>query len=186
MHLIIEYADRGVAMSFSYICFKPIGYVRHGKDDDVLKRAWRGVEGYIEILPEYSDGLLNLEGFSHIIVISFLHKIGEDQRKVLRIKHRKLERFGIRIDDIPEVGVFASDSPARPNPIGLSIVRLIRVEGNKLFVSGLDLSDGTPVLDIKPYDHGRQIKEIELPQWAKLLEERIRDRFGPEEERLSP
>ncbi|HEU97746.1 MAG TPA: tRNA (N6-threonylcarbamoyladenosine(37)-N6)-methyltransferase TrmO [Fervidicoccus fontis] len=159
-------------------CFIPIGYVRHGISDEKLRDTLEGVEGYIEILPEYAEGLSNLEGFSHIIVISYLYKVTEEQRKVLKIRHRRLARMGIEIGDIPEIGVFASDSPHRPNPIALSIVRLLSVDGTKLKVMGIDVSDGTPVLDIKPYDYGRQIKNISVPWWAELLEKRLKEKFG--------
>lgn len=163
------------------ICFIPIGYVRHSISDEELKDILEGVEGYIEIFPEYADGLKEIEGFSHIMIISYLHKVTEEQRKVLKIKHRKLARFGIKIDDIPEVGVFASDSPHRPNPIAISIVRLLSVEGTKLKVRGIDLSSGTPVLDIKPYDYGRQIKNISVPWWSELLEKRLKEKLGDRE-----
>jgi len=162
-------------------CIGPIGYVRHDVSYEELRNKLEGVEGYIEILPEYAEGLTNLEGFSHIIVITFLDTLTEEQRKTLKIRHRKLERLGIKIDDVPEVGVFASDSPHRPNPIALSIVRLLSVEGNKLRVGGIDVSSGTPVLDIKPYDQGRCVRNFTVPWWSELLEKRIREKFGARE-----
>lgn len=160
------------------IVLKPIGYVRHGYSDEEVKLALRGVRGEIEILPEYEEGLRGIDGFSHLIVISFLHKVGEAGRKVLLVKHRRLARFGVRIDDIPEVGVFATDSPHRPNPIALSIVKLLRREGNRLIVEGLDLFDGTPVLDIKPYDSSRAISDFRVPWWVSVLEERLKQATG--------
>ena len=162
------------------IVLRPIGYVRHKYSDEEVKSSWRGVEGYIEILPEYIDGLAYLEGFSHIIVIAYMHKVSEDERKVLRVKHKRLARLGVRVDDIPEVGVFATDSPHRPNPIALTIVRLLSIEGGRLHVAGLDLYNGTPVLDIKPYDHSRVVKDFDMPWWAKLLLERVRAVSGGE------
>ncbi|MGC9181521.1 tRNA (N6-threonylcarbamoyladenosine(37)-N6)-methyltransferase TrmO [Thermogladius sp.] len=165
-------------VSCTGICLRPIGFVRHGFSDEVVRKSVEGVPGYIEVLPEYADGLLNLEGFSHIIVIAFLHKTSEDNRRVLRVKHRRLCRLGIDIEDLPEVGVFATDSPHRPNPIALSILRVRGIEGRRIHVENLDLFDGTPVLDIKPYDRGRVVQDLKLPWWAEELERRIRERLG--------
>jgi len=164
------------------IILRPIGYVSHGYSDEEVKNSWRGVEGYIEVLPEYREGLLHLEGFSHIIIVAYMHKVSEIERRVLRVRHRRLARFGIRIDDLPEVGVFATDSPHRPNPIAITIVRLIGIEDSRLHVTGLDLYNETPVLDIKPYDHSRVVRDFSVPWWTRILIERVRERF--DEERL--
>jgi len=160
------------------IVLKPIGYVKHEYSDEEVKNNWRGVEGYVEILPEYSEGLLHLDGFSHIILVAYMHRVSEVEKKVLRVRHRRLARLGVKVDDIPEVGVFATDSPHRPNPIAISIVRLLSIEGNKLRVSGLDLYSGTPVLDIKPYDHSRVVSDFTVPWWAQLLVKRVKEKFG--------
>ncbi len=160
------------------IVLKPIGRVRHGYSDEEVKNSLEGVDGVVEIYPEYIDGLLELDGFSHIILITYLHKTTSDQRKVLKIKHRRLKRFGIEINDIPEVGVFASDSPHRPNPIALSIVELVKRIDNKLYVKGLDLFNDTPVLDIKPYTSDRVVKEYRVPWWVVVLENRVREKLG--------
>jgi tRNA-Thr(GGU) m(6)t(6)A37 methyltransferase TsaA len=162
------------------IILRPIGYIKHNYSDEEVKSSWRGVEGYIEILPEYSDGLLHLEGFSHIIVIAYMHKVSEVEKRVLRVRHRRLTRLGIRIDDLPEVGVFATDSPHRPNPIAITIVKLLSIEGRRLHVTGLDLYNETPVLDIKPYDHSRVVKDFTVPWWTRIIMERVKERFGEE------
>lgn len=162
------------------IILRPIGYIKHDYSDEEVKGSWRGVEGYIEILPEYSDGLLHLEGFSHIIVIAYMHKVSEVEKRVLRVRHRRLTRLGIRIDDLPEVGVFATDSPHRPNPIAITIVKLLSIEGRRLRVTGLDLYNETPVLDIKPYDHSRVVKDFTVPWWTRIIMERVKERFGEE------
>jgi tRNA-Thr(GGU) m(6)t(6)A37 methyltransferase TsaA len=162
------------------IILRPIGYIKHDYSDEEVKSSWRGVEGYIEILPEYSDGLLHLEGFSHIIVVAYMHKVSEVEKRVLRVRHRRLTRLGIRIDDLPEVGVFATDSPHRPNPIAITIVKLLSIEGRRLRVTGLDLYNETPVLDIKPYDHSRVVKDFTVPWWTRIIMERVKERFGEE------
>ena len=162
----------------THIEFKPIGIVKHNYSDEEVKNSLEGVDGVVEIYPEYVEGLLGIEGFSHLIIIAYLHKVTEEQRRVLRIRHRRLKRFGIDISDIPEVGVFASDSPHRPNPIALSIVELVKRVDNKLYVKKLDLFNETPVLDIKPYSTDRVITDIRVPDWFKKLEERVREKLG--------
>jgi len=160
------------------IVLKPIGIVRTSFSDEEVKNSWEGVEGVIEIFEEYAKGLEGIEGFSHIIVLAYLHRTSEEQRKVLKVKHRRLRRFGIRIDDIPEVGVFCTDSPHRPNPIALTVVELVKREGRFLHVKGLDLFNGTPVLDIKPYTSDRVVEEFKVPEWQKILELRVLKKFG--------
>lgn len=160
------------------IALKPIGYIRHVYSDEEVKSSWKGVEGFVEVLPEYTEGLAGLEGFSHIIVIAYLDRVSEPQRKVLRVRPRRLSRLGIPLEELPEVGVFATDSPHRPNPLALSILRLKSIEGNKLRVERIDLFDGTPVLDIKPYDAGRVVRSFEVPEWHERLQRRIREVLG--------
>jgi len=162
------------------IKLRPIGIVRHSYSDDYIRSIIGGVEGVIEVYPEYADGLAGLEGFSHLIIIAYLDRVGEKERRTLRVKHRRLARLGVSIDDLPEVGVFATDSPHRPNPIALSIVKLVAIEQNKLRVTGLDLFNGTPVLDIKPYEPSRAIKEIQTPWWYRELERRAKEKLGLE------
>ncbi len=167
-----------VSPALDEVRFKPIGYVYTDASDEEVKNSYEGVEGYIEVLPEYAEGLDGVEDFSHIILITYLHKTTREQRRVLRVKPRRLLRFGIRIDDIPYVGVFLSDSPHRPNPIGLSIVEVVGRKGNRVYVRGLDLYNGTPILDIKAYTPDRCIENPRVPDWMKKLEERIREKFG--------
>ena len=160
------------------IILKPIGVVHVNVSDEDVKNSWEGVEGIVEVFSEYEKGLDGIEGFSHIILIVYLHKTTEEHRRVLKVKHRRLRRFGIEIDDIPEVGVFCTDSPHRPNPIGLSIVELVKREGRFLHVRGLDLFDGTPVLDIKAYTRDRVVEEIKVPWWVEVLERRVMKKMG--------
>ena len=101
--------------------------------------AATGVRGTIEINPEYAGGLKDLDGFSHIILIYHLHASKGFSLEVIPF-----------LDDPPK-GVFATRAPQRPNPIGLSIVKLIEVRGNILHIENVDILDNTPLLDIKPY-----------------------------------
>jgi tRNA-Thr(GGU) m(6)t(6)A37 methyltransferase TsaA len=105
----------------------------------IQNRGGKGIEGTVEILDDFTEGLSDLDGFSHIILITHLHKSRDYRLKVVPF-----------LDDV-ERGVFSTRAPRRPNPIGLHIVRLEKVEGRILHIKDLDMLDGTPVLDIKPY-----------------------------------
>ena len=120
-----------------------IGFVRspYAQGADVPKGhgARHDAEGTLEILPEFEAGLMDIEGFSHLFVIwEFDRSEGPELVACPPT------------DDRPH-GVFATRSPQRPNPIGLTVVTLLRREGRALFVRGVDMLDGTPILDIKPY-----------------------------------
>jgi tRNA-Thr(GGU) m(6)t(6)A37 methyltransferase TsaA len=99
----------------------------------------RGVAGTVEVFPEFQAGLQDLEGFSHIVLVCHLHQAAGYDLKVVPFLDTEVR------------GLFATRTPKRPNPIGLSIVRLVEIEGNRLSIQDLDLLDGTPLLDIKPY-----------------------------------
>jgi tRNA (adenine37-N6)-methyltransferase len=101
--------------------------------------AKHDAEGVIEIAPEFEAGLTDIEGFSHLFVIWVFDR------------SEGFELVGTPPIDDRQHGVFATRSPRRPNPIGLTVVELLRREGTKLYVRGVDMLDGTPVLDIKPY-----------------------------------
>jgi tRNA-Thr(GGU) m(6)t(6)A37 methyltransferase TsaA len=126
---------------------KPIGTVRSRYKEPAdlpppafaPPRFFERSTGEIEVRPEFAAGLDGLEGFSHVIVLFEFHKAGPAKLKVTPPGQTEPR------------GVFATRSPHRPNPLGLSVLRLLRRDGRVLEVSGLDLIDGTPVLDIKPY-----------------------------------
>lgn len=99
----------------------------------------KGVNGSVEIFPEYAKGLDDIGGFSHIILIFHFHLSKGSPLKVKPYMDDELR------------GVFATRSPSRPNPIGISVVRLLRIEGNILHIRDVDIVNGTPLLDIKPY-----------------------------------
>lgn len=105
----------------------------------IQSAAAQGVKGKILLLPRYVPGLQDLEGFSHIILIYYFHNISESKLVVKPF-----------LDD-QQRGVFATRAPQRPNQIGLSVVKLLKVEGGTLYIENLDILDGTPLLDIKPY-----------------------------------
>lgn len=98
--------------------------------------------GHVELYPDYVEGLSDLDGFSHIYLLYLLHKVQKTKLTVTPF-----------LDTQPH-GVFATRAPNRPNPIGLSLVKLVRIEGNLLYLDKIDILDGTPLLDIKPYIPG--------------------------------
>lgn len=150
------------AQSFT---FRPIGHVvsPHQSTSDIPKGlgAQHEAEGILRILPEFAAGLADIEGFSHLYVLWAFDRVdGFDL-----IAHPPS-------DDRPH-GVFATRSPRRPNPIGLTTVRLLRREGADLHVRGLDMLDGTPILDIKPYLSSIAAEELRRG-WLAEAESRSR------------
>jgi len=125
------------------LSMQPIGYVRsaYANTGEIPKGlgAKHEAEGTLEILPEFEPGLLDIEGFSHLYVIW-----GFDRSEGCNLVVTPPS------DDRPH-GVFATRAPRRPNPIGLTVVQLVSREGQRLRVRGIDMLDGTPILDIKPY-----------------------------------
>ena len=151
------------------VVFRPVGVVRtSGSDDDVRFRS-KESESTIEIFPEFRDTIDGLQGFSHIFVLSYLNKLRPDQIGVLKVKPRRLLAKGFKLEELPLVGVFAIDSPTRPNPIGLTLAKLVKINEGKLVVRGLDFFDGTPVLDIKPYRGDYRAEDYNLANWYSEL-----------------
>jgi tRNA-Thr(GGU) m(6)t(6)A37 methyltransferase TsaA len=122
---------------------KPIGTIRSPfieREGMPIQAAFAaGVKGKVEVLAEYTAGLQDLEGFSHIILLYVFHRSQGYDLQVIPF-----------MDTNPR-GLFATRAPRRPNPIGISVVRLEKIEGTVLHVDGIDVLDGTPLLDIKPY-----------------------------------
>lgn len=114
----------------------------------------------VHIFPEFCDALKGIDGFSHIIVLYWIHlRDNEKERSVLQVVPRA------RADNV-KVGVFACRSPSRPNPIGLCVVKLMKVEDCALTVKGLDAFKGSPIIDIKPYIPRRDIvPNTYTPEW---------------------
>ncbi len=135
--------------------YQPIGLIhtpfKQRQGMPIQPSRGRGVRGTVEVAPEYADGLADLDGFSHIVLIYHFHQS---------------RGFDLRVTpflDTETRGLFASRAPRRPNAIGLSVVRLLGIEGNRIEVEDLDILDGTPLLDIKPYvtefDHRTEVRE---------------------------
>lgn len=136
------YEDR-CSMTSDSVLMRPIGVV-HSPYTDTAQipkgpGAKHGAEGVLEILPHLELGLTDIDGFSHLYVVWVFDRADG------------YELLGTPPTDTRPHGVFATRSPRRPNPIGLTVVRLLRREGSRLVVQGVDMLDGTPILDIKPY-----------------------------------
>jgi tRNA-Thr(GGU) m(6)t(6)A37 methyltransferase TsaA len=125
------------------ITYTPIGIIHSPYQDKadmpIQPTGAGGVKGSIELLEEFKQGLADLDGFSHIILLYHFHRSDEFQLKVVPFM------------DTEQRGLFSTRAPNRPNPIGLSIVQLDRIEEDILHISNVDVLDGTPLLDIKPY-----------------------------------
>jgi len=156
------------------IKYSPIGVIHspfEGLEGTPIQPAGaRGINGSVEVFPQYAEGLKDVEGFSHIILIYHFHLSGESS---LTAKPYM---------DTESHGVFAMRGPSRPNSIGISVVRLVKVEENILRIQDVDIVDGTPLLDIKPYVPEFDIRDVESIGWLeknvhKLSESKDDGRF---------
>jgi len=142
---------------------KPIGYIRstYTETSQVPKGlgAQHTMEGALEVLPEYEAGLQDIDGFSHLMILWVFHRSTD------------FELVGKTPTDNRVHGVFSTRSPRRPNPIGLTNVELVRREGRFLHLKGIDMLDGTPVLDIKPYTSSIPMSELRRG-WLEEAERR--------------
>ena len=131
----------------------------------------KDLEGTIDIFPEYASGLKDIEGFSHLILIYHFHLASEVSLTVKPYLDNKTH------------GIFATRAPARPNPIGISTVKLREVKGGWIRVRGIDVVDGTPLLDIKPYVPKFDTRRVQRIGWYdqnldRLHETRADGRFA--------
>jgi len=146
------------------ITLKAIGIVRNGiKQALPAKDDWGKIVSDIVINSTLTEALDGLEEFSHIIVLYWMHGIVVTGQVPTKVHPRGKQ-------ELPEVGLFATRSPKRPNPVGMTTVRLLQCQGNTLKVEGLDAIDGTPVIDIKPYIPGYDsVTSAEIPRWMTNL-----------------
>ncbi len=138
-----------VAEPMAPMVLRPIGVVRNmGEESEVILQA------------DFAEALDGIEGFSHIKVLYWMHKLSPQGRSTMKVHPRGRMK-------LPLTGVFATRSPSRPNPVGISTVRLLERRGNILRVQGLDAIDGTPVIDIKPYLPGYDsTPDASVPDWV--------------------
>jgi tRNA-Thr(GGU) m(6)t(6)A37 methyltransferase TsaA len=155
----------------SEIVFKSIGRIKAHYADPELRAESKDLEGELEIYPEFEPALEGIDGYSHLFVLAYLDRLRPEQIGPLQVKPRRLVNRGFKLDELPLLGVFALDSPTRPNPIGLTLVRFLGRQGRFLKVAGLDFFDGTPILDIKGYGPGYRVDEFAVPDWHKKLQD---------------
>ena len=162
------------------ITYKPIGVIHSPFADvegmPIQPSAASGIEGTVDFNPELAPGLKDLEGFSHVILIYHFHL---SKRHSLEVKPF--------LDDTRR-GVFATRVPARPNAIGLSVVRLTGVSGSILTIEDVDVVDGTPLLDIKPFVPDFDNREVQSTGWfakqvSRVTEVKADRRFAAPQER---
>ncbi len=141
------------------IKYKPIGIIhspfKEPKGTPVQSTGAKGIDGTVEVFPEYAEGLMDVEGFSHIILIVHFHLSKKASLKIKPYMDNQVH------------GIFAIRGPSRPNPIGISIVHLVRIEENTLHIQDIDIVDGTPLLDIKPFVPEFDIREVTKIGWLE-------------------
>lgn len=144
------------------IVLRPIGRVRNSIR--VLKReGWNSVISEIVLNPEYGEALDGVKDYSHLFILFWITRIPSNRRGMMKIHPRSRE-------DLPLVGIFATRTQYRPNPIGLTLVKVLSRRKNVLRVRGLDAIRGTPVLDIKPISPAKEFpQKTRVPEWYHRL-----------------
>jgi tRNA-Thr(GGU) m(6)t(6)A37 methyltransferase TsaA len=144
------------------VMLRPIGVVRNGVRTPRTE-SWPSVRSDIIVRDELTDALDGIDGYSHVIVVFAFDRVPESAQR-MRVRPGHDAR-------VPEQGVLATRSQVRPNPVGVSVVRLLKRRGNILRVQGLDAIDGTPVLDVKPYfPNYDAVADAGIPAWARAME----------------
>jgi tRNA-Thr(GGU) m(6)t(6)A37 methyltransferase TsaA len=146
---------------------QPIAIVKTGVVEPTDEN-WAGVISELHVDPGYTEGLRGIEDFSHALIVFWMHRAAFDAATDLVRRPRGR-------DDMPETGIFVQRAKHRPNPIGITAVRILGCEGAVLSVRGLDAIDGTPVLDIKPYVPAfDRVDDARTPAW---IDEIMKDYF---------
>jgi len=150
--------------SLSKINLEPVGFVKTKAVGKEVRD--KNIISQIVFREELTEALEGIQEFSHLFVLFWLHKTSDEDKVIMKVRPRGRS-------DMPLLGIFATRTPHRPNPIGLTRVKLLGVEGNVVTVQGLDAFDGTPVLDIKPFDSWDTTEDFKVPEWwMKLGKER--------------
>ncbi len=149
----------------SKVTYEPIGTIHSPFKDikgmPIQSTGAKGEEGYLEIKSEFAGGLKDIEGFSHIILIYHFHRSKNHSLTVEPFLGKNSR------------GVFATRAPKRPNPIGFSIVRLVDVDGSRVNIKDIDVLDGTPLLDIKPYVPEFDHRDVTSTGWLNKRAEEV-------------
>ena len=159
---MVDSSDSGWLENASQLVLRPIGLVRNAISSGGREVRWEEIESDIVVDPTWAEALDGIQGFSHVLVLFCFSQSSPPETPRTHPQGRA---------DAPLVGRFATRSPVRPNPIGMTVVELLGVEGNCLHVRGLDVFDGTPVLDLKPYlPQGDSLSHARVPDWLTRLQ----------------
>ncbi len=157
------------------VVYRPIGMIhspfKTPEDMPIQPSGARGAEGSVVVHPEFLSGLRDIEGFSHVYLLYHFHRVKETRLEVTPFLDSKSH------------GVFATRAPVRPNPIGISVVRLVGRQENVLRILNVDVLDGTPLLDIKPYVPEFDVFDVDRIGWLEqsgkaVVQHRSDDRFS--------
>ena len=152
------------------VIYRPIGIIRSehtiAEKTPIQPIYAHGCKGQVEIFEEFTDGLKDVEGLSHIYLLYHFH-LATCAKLLVKPFLQNIDR-----------GVFATRAPCRPNTIGLSVVKLLRRKGNILHIEDIDILDGTPLLDIKPYTSKFDLQEVEKNGWQDEVDESAANKRG--------
>jgi tRNA-Thr(GGU) m(6)t(6)A37 methyltransferase TsaA len=152
------------------IIYHPIGIIHSehtiAEKTPIQPLYAKGCRGHVELFSEFADGLMDLQDFSHIYLIYHFHKA---QQAKMTVKPY--------LQDVYH-GIFATRAPSRPNPVGLSVVELLGIEGNILHFDGADIIDGTPLLDIKPYTAKFDLHNVKKSGWQDDVDQKTTEKRG--------
>lgn len=155
-----------IGQDMTKIEYKPIGTIhspfKTAEGTPIQPTGAVGIKGTVKIFPEYAEGLEDLDGFSHIILIYDFHLSNKASLKVRPFLDNNLR------------GIFATRAPSRPNPIGISCVRLIKIDKGLLYIKDIDVLDNTPLLDIKPYISKFDVRQVNNEGWIENRTDKIR------------
>lgn len=147
------------------IIIQPIGIVKNSIRKP-LKNGWENISSRIILDPQYEEGLEGIEAYSHIFILFWIDRLDANMKGIKKV-HPKSRK------DLPLVGVFATRTQYRPNPIGLTLVQMLGRKKNIIWVKGLDALDGTPIIDLKPISPRTEFpRQTRVPPWYRRLWEK--------------
>jgi tRNA-Thr(GGU) m(6)t(6)A37 methyltransferase TsaA len=157
-------------MTIQELSYRPIGIIHSehtvAEKTPIQPVYAQGCKGQVEVFTEFAEGLKDLQGFSHVYLIYHFHQVCSVKLLVKPYLQDK------------EHGIFATRAPFRPNAIGLSVVELLSIDGNILHLDGVDILDGTPLLDIKPYTAKFDLYDIKKNGWQDEVDEQTAEKRG--------
>jgi len=158
-------------MTMQEFTYRPIGIIHSehtvAEKTPIQPVYAQGCKGQVEVFTEFAEGLKDLDGFSHIYLIYHFHQSSPQVKLIVKPFLQDIEH-----------GIFATRAPCRPNAIGLSVVELEKIEGRILHINGVDILDGTPLLDIKPYTAKFDLYDIKKNGWQDDVEDETALRKG--------